>query len=280
LSESELVFLQKSDASVAWGSLLIFRLASHRRLQEISSLESSPPTRSSNLPWSSLFTTSSRIPNSTSSQTDSDSEDCLRRLSRDIRHSLHEQAVTNPYPVNLTIIFSRFALSLDSDDLQTRLVTIISYGLLWGYNRNCLSCAGLCTVRLGAIRVFGNNGFQLLSCGDHTDEWFHNFDIQSTDQEIALSFQYQWTVHTQRPTLRNVSFPSETVHKATLSPSKSLSPLPGIRQHHIVEIICANIFVTQDPLSLQSLWKIYSRLIESRREALSDFPSPILSRLS
>jgi hypothetical protein len=265
LSDSEVLFLQEADSSIAWGSLLVLRLASHRRLQEITSSEALP-TRSSNMPWSSLFS-SGPLPNNNITTTSSTTspinreESDLRGLYRDLRHSIQEQAFLNLSPVTLTMVFSRFALSLDSDDLRTRLVTIILYGFLWNYRQNSLSCDdGLCTIRLGAIRVFGNNGIQLLSCGEHTDEWFHNFDIQSTDHDIAFSFQYHWAI--QKRILKN-PFSSETLPK----PSK---PLPqGMKQHHLLEIVCAKLFLYRDLISLHNLFEIYSRLIRTQSSEAS-----------
>jgi hypothetical protein len=278
LTSEELKTLEDLHSQINWGSLLIFRLVAHKKFRELISTSSSEPTssssslRTSTLLWSSLFSVFSTPkssqetdPSSSAAHPTIDLETEFKIFYRDIRQSLEEISSFNHFPVDLTVVFSRFALSLDSDDRLTRSVTIIFYGCLWNFHQNFLSCDGFAHLRLGALRVFGKDGVPLISCGEYTDEWFHCYDIQSsTTRNLAFSFQYQWITQNKRPIL--YVFPSESnTAKPTISSTSNLhtSLTHGIKHHSILEISCNVIRIFRDSDSTQHLWNLYSSLTES-----------------
>jgi hypothetical protein len=281
LTEEELRSLEEMHSRIDWGSLLIFRLVAHKKIFSTQSssttTSSSSLLRTSTVGWSSLlsvFTSPQSYqetnPSSSTQQPMIDFETEFKIFSRDIRQSLQELSSFNTFPIDFTIVFSRFALSLDSNDRLTRSVTVIFYGFLCNFHQNFLSCDGLAHLRLGALRVFGKDGIPLISCGEYTDEWFHSYDIQSsTTRTLALSFQYQWFTQNKRSVL--YTFPSESnTAKPTISYNPHSSKLThGIKQHGILEVSCNILRIFCDSDSFQHLWKLSSTLREAYSSSLS-----------
>lgn len=256
LMEEEVKFLDEWSHLLDFGSLLIFRLSAHKRLEEKSIAAAAQTTQKENALWQSLFTvfispnstetTPTSVPNTSNADVD------FKILYRDVRQSLQELSYFNMYPVDIKIIFSRFALSVDQDDRRCRSLTIICYGLLWNYHQLCFSRDGMILLRLGSIRIFGKEGIQLVSCGDFTDEWFHNYDIQTSPTRlIALSYQHEWYTQNKRSVL--YVLPSETVMKPSIAYNNSSKLSHGIKQHQIIEISCSTLRLFWDESSIRHI---------------------------
>lgn len=269
LTEEELRSLESMHSEIGWGSLLIFRLMAHKKTQAMATdlLPSNSSLPNSTVLLSSLLSVfaspySSQKTNSRSSTPPAlDIETEFKILYRDIRHSLQELSSFNIFPIDFTAVFSRFALSLDSNDRLTRTVTIILYGFLWNCHQNFLSGDGLAHIRLGALRIFGKDGTPLISCGDYTDEWFHSYDIQSsTTRTLAFSFQYQWFTQIKRSVL--YTFPSESnPAKPGIASTPHSSKLGhGIKHRGIVEMSCNILRIINDSDSIQQIFNLYSVL--------------------
>lgn len=237
LLDEEVRFLEEWHRVLDFGSLLIFRLTAHKRIEEKLAAVALT-TRKENVLWRSLFNSfSSNEPTQIPTASSTDPETDFKILYRDIRQSLQELSYFNMYPFDVKIVFSRFAISLDEDDRRRRTLTLICYGLLWNYHQLSFSCDGMILLRLGSIRVFGSEGGQLLSCGELTDEWFHNYDIQSSAARVmAFSYQHQWYTQNKRSVL--YVLPSETVSKPSIAYNNSPKLSHGIKQHQIIEISC------------------------------------------
>lgn len=210
-----------------------------------------------------------------------------------MKQTLYNIYTKNPLLIDFKLILSRFALTFDfknSHSINSNVnlnsksnssftfseecsLMMVLYGFQYISHQGISTLDGLLNIRLGAIRIFGNDGIELLSCGQYTDEWFHDYNISDvSNKDLALSIQYNWSLQTRK----NYSQVNSLNDQSYLSTNNYHNLIQKLYKYHTLEMSMNILKLKLNFNSLNNILSILSWWFQSVSN-ISSFNTSLLN---
>lgn len=147
------------------------------------------------------------------------------------------------------------------------MLTMVFYGLYGSFQRGHISHEGYINCRVGSIRAYGCKGVEVLSCGQDTDYWLHNFNIESTGtRKIALSCNIQWSMidneYAEMDDEGDDSNADDNNSQGSASKSKRPDNNSNIfrerfKKHVVLEVFSSNIYMQWDEKTIIYMTELF-----------------------
>jgi hypothetical protein len=206
--------------TISFDKLVLYRAIVHQNLQNLGCSIAELRKSVSNLHrvspsfWKDLLRRSTKDRDSLKeSAVDDDIDSAILSIFADLQTKEAEKLKVNQIILDVSMTVPRFAISfleeqhvstVDTDGFSSGTsmpsITMVMYGFHASYEQGELSGEQVFNVRLGAMRLYGVHGVEIMTCGEGTDSWLYKFDILDVPtRELALSLQLQWCVLSTSP---------------------------------------------------------------------------------
>jgi hypothetical protein len=270
--------LAELHMALSFDKLLLYRAIVHQNLQNLGyGIEELRRSVSNSLHvpsfWSSLMQRGSKDRDLLrASAVDDDIDSAILNIFTDIQMKEADRKKTNQLMLDFSVTVPRLAISLledssfsageggghaDGAGAGTALpsCTMVLYGCQASYEQGEQSGDEVVNLRLGAARLYGTRGVELLSCGPETDAWLYNFSVQHVPaRDLALSLQLQWFVLSSVRDADEDSDCAETTTEDAENSSNRKLPLLGVqgedKTHVVLEVSVSPVVLCFDESSL------------------------------